>query len=476
MSTEFLRLKRKHTVWRVLRSLMVGSSLGMVLTGIMLLIFKLTSTNGRAPLCIGLGAAVAFVMVVVTWLLMRRSDLRAAEMIDSQHKLRERVQTMIAFRNEEGAMVQMQRQDTEEKLLAVKSYDIKAGKVVLHVFALLLAFAVCITGVIVPARAEVEPPVYIEPNYDATPWQVASLEALITHVEASNMAEPAKAQTVAELQTLLEALKSTITVSAFKAQVIQTIANVYAYADAVNSNDDIHDVVASVDHDIIDLLAYVVGGLNNAQFGADVEEVGYQLGQSYNLPTLGALSDSLAVQLALIPVTYIPDNAYTEEDSLYQAMLILADGLKEVSALVEAEATEEEISNRLGEVIYAFKSEAHIGLERQTATKNECIYVVESLCSIFGITPVECPPDPDPVYSKKVDDDEFTDVEGAPGSGEMQYAGDEQVFDYKKNEHVSYTELVAEYYAMMLNAQKEGKISQEMAEFILKYFSQLYTG
>ena len=58
----------------------------------------------------------------------------------------------------------------------------------------------------------------------------------------------------------------------------------------------------------------------------------------------------------------------------------------------------------------------------------------------------------------------------------MQYAGDEQVYDYKQDTHVSYTEVVAEYYASMLQASLEGGISEEMLEFIMKYFSQLYTG
>ena len=58
----------------------------------------------------------------------------------------------------------------------------------------------------------------------------------------------------------------------------------------------------------------------------------------------------------------------------------------------------------------------------------------------------------------------------------MQFAGDEQVLDYKKNELVSYTTLISEYYAAMLQAELEGTLSPEMKEYILKYFSQLYTG
>ena len=144
MGTEFLRLKRKHTVWRVLRMVMTALAAGMLVAGAMLVFFKLTSTNGQLLLCLGAGGAAVVVTAVLVWLAMRRSDLRSAEQIDREHQLKERVQTMIAFRNEESAMLQMQREDTESKLKEVKSYGVHAGGVVAHIGALVLAVAVLI--------------------------------------------------------------------------------------------------------------------------------------------------------------------------------------------------------------------------------------------------------------------------------------------------------------------------------------------
>ena len=475
MGTEFLRLKRKHTTWRLMRSVMLGLSVGLLLTGILLVIFKLTGTNAHAPLCIGVGAVAAIAAAVAQWLVMRRTDLLAAEQIDSEHQMRERVQTMIAFRDEDSAMLQMQRQDTEDRLKAVKSYGIRGGTVAMHIGALVLAVAIFITGAVLPARAEVIIPEPTEPDYDATAWQIASLEALIEHVEQSNMTQVAKDATVVDLQALRQILDTSITVSAFKGEVIKTITNVYTYTDRANSNDDLHDAVRAVDHELSGNLSYVVGSLDNVAFNADVEDIGYQLGLDINLPHTGALAQGLREQLAKIVSEYMPENDYDETDMLYLAMVRFAAGMQELAELIAADAAEAEINGKLGEVVHTMKAEVSVALEQQTETKKECVYVVENLCSIFSISPSECPRDPDPAYSKDGSNDE-TGEGAAPGSGEMQYAGDEQVYDYKNNQYTSYTELLDEYYAAMLQANLEGRLSDEMVEFILKYFSQLYTG
>lgn len=476
MGTEFKRLRRKNAVWRFLRALMTGLSSGFLLAGAMLLVFKLTSTDGRVMLCLLAGFAVAAVITVLRWLTLRRSDLRAAEQMDREHGLKERVQTMIAFRNEDSAMLALQRMDTEEKLKAVRSYGIKTGTVVTVICALALSGVVLAAGLILPARAEVIEPPVTEPQYDASAWQIASLEDLIVHVQESNMAEPAKELTVAELRALRETLDSSITVSAFKEQVIAVITNIYAHTDSTNSNDDVHDVIHAIDHDQADDIAYAVGCLDNLEFGADVEDIGYQLGQEENIPTIADLAGQMQSQLAQIPSDYLPENSYTEDDGLYLAAVHFAAGLQDVAALVEAAAEAERIHARLGEVVHVFKSEANLALEQQTVTKEECVYAVETLCSVFSISASECPKDPDPAYTKELDDEDVGEVGGGAGGGDMQYAGDEQIYDYKQNQHVSYTEVIAEYYASMIQASLEGELSEEMVEFILKYFSQLYTG
>lgn len=475
MGTEFLRLKRRHTLWRVMRTAMVGLSALLLVTGVLLAFFKLTGYNARALLAIGIGAAAGVVMAVLQWLALRKSDIRSAEQIDSEHKLRERVQTMIAFRDEDSAMLQLQREDTESKLKAVKSYGIRPRSVLLHILVLVLSAAVFITGAVLPTRAAPIEPEVTEPNYDASAWQIASLEELIRHVEDSNMATVAREAVVADLRQLLETLQGDITVSAFKEKVITVISNTYASTDRVNSNDDVHDVIFDIDHDQAENLAYVAGTLDNLEFSADVEDIGYQLGLDTNLPNTAALAAGLDAQLALLITGYMPENDYGQDDRLYQAMLTLAAGLHEVADLIEAGAEEQVISDALGQAMHTMKSAASVALEQQTVSKQECVYVVESLCGIFGISASECPKDPDPTYSKKADED-FSEIGGGAGTGEMQYAGDEQVYDYKQNQYASYTELIGEYYAAMLQASLEGKLSEEMVEYILKYFSQLYTG
>lgn len=486
MGTEFLRLKRKHTTWRVLRMVMAALATGMLLAGAMLVFFKLTTTDGQFVLCLAAGGAAAVVTAVTVWLAMRRSDLRSAEQIDREHKLKERVQTMIAFREEDSAMLQMQRQDTEDKLKAVKSYGVRAGSVVAHIGSLVLAVALLLTGVILPARAEKEPYVEPEPEFDATAWQIASLEELILHVENSAMETVAKEGTLEELTLLRDTLEGSVTVSAFKVMVLEAITNIYEYKDRSNSNDDMHDIVVAIDHKQAEDLAYAIGSLNNPTYMNDIGMVGTNLGLDYMLPQSGAFADALDEQLAKVPTKYLPENAYGEDDILYQALVAFAAGMHDVADLVEAakgvvgeEAKKEAnqaIADRLGDVMYDLQTNANIALQMQGETQNECAHVVKTLCSIFGISNSECPPDPDPTYTKNVDTNDEVTGPGGAGTGEMQYAGEGQVYDYKQNQYVSYTELVTEYYNSMLQAKQEGRLSEEMVDFIMKYFEQLYTG
>ena len=476
MGTEFVRLRRKNALWCFGRSMLTGMAIALLVAGGLMIFFKLTSTNGQLLLSAAVGAGVGILAAVIRWLMLRRSDLRAAEQIDSEHHLRERVQTMIAFKDEDSVMLQLQRQDTEQKLQAVPKYGVSVVSMICHFLMVVVATAVLFFGLVLPARAEVEPPVYVEPDFDATAWQISSLEELIVHVQESNMAEPAKGQTVERLQQLRAALDSKITVSVFKGQIIQVIADTYTFTDRVNSNDDVHDVIFPVEHDTTTLLAYIVGCLDNLEFTKDVEEFGYKLGQDLTLPTLGAFGEALQAQLEQIPAVYVPGNDYDETDRLYLAALGLAEGLQEVAAMWEAGVDATEVSNRLGEIVHEFKSEANLGLELQTVTKKECVYVVESLCRIFGISASECPKDPDPTYTKDGEEEDNKGGAGGAGDGEMQYAGDEQIYDYKQDQHVSYTELVSEYYQSMIQAYLDGELPEEMKEFILKYFSQLYTG
>ena len=476
MGTEFLRLRRKNALWRILRALLTGIAAGLLLAGGLMAMFKLTTTDGRMNLCLAIGGGAGLFVAIVRWLMLHRSDLRAAEMMDAQHGLRERAQTMIAFREEEGAMAQLQREDAEEKLRAVRSYDIRFSGVAAHVLAVLVAVGVLAGSVILPARAEVEPPVYVEPDFNASAWQKASLEALIQHVKDSNMAEPAKGSTIEELEGLLDTLDTSITVSAFKAQVISVITNVYIYTDRVNSNDDMHDVTMMIDHDIAELLCFVVGSLRNVQFDKDVQDIGYELGKDYNLPTLAKLADDMDAQLARIPANYLSENDYDETDKLYCALLALAAGVREVSEMVAAGETAEAISGRLGEITHDFQGDANMGLELQAVTKEECVYVVETLCSIFSLSRSDCPADPDPTYSRKTEEEDYEGSSGGLGTGDMQYAGNEIIFDYTNNQHVPYTEVINEYYQSMLQAYTEGTLPAEMVDYILKYFNNLYTG
>ena len=66
-------------------------------------------------------------------------------------------------------------------------------------------------------------------------------------------------------------------------------------------------------------------------------------------------------------------------------------------------------------------------------------------------------------------------MEGAQGSGQMQYPSDDKVFDYENNLHVIYHEILDAYYKAMTNDAMDGKFSEEIEKFLREYFASLQT-
>ena len=111
MGTQFKRLKQYNATWTVVRALAFGVSAFLLLSGVFLLLDKLRLLQLGA-ISFVIGAAGGIAVGIAMLLILRKTDLRLAEKIDREQKLRERVQTMVAYQEDDGAVVQLQRQDT----------------------------------------------------------------------------------------------------------------------------------------------------------------------------------------------------------------------------------------------------------------------------------------------------------------------------------------------------------------------------
>lgn len=467
MGSEFKRLKRYHATATVLRSLAAGVSAALLVIGTALVLDKINAMAFTLLWAI-LGIAAGVAVGAVYLLAQRRNDLRIAEKIDAEHHLRERVQTMVEYSGGEGAMLQVQREDTERRLKEVRAFGQKKTVLAAHFLLVLAAVAVFALGAIMPAQAVKQPIEPTEPAYNAAAWQKASLRELISHVESSNMAEAAKAETVAQLESLVDLLDTQVTAANLKKAVITAMEKIYAVTDAVNSNDDIYTVLTDkVTHDVIETLSYALGKVNNVDRKNQFEAISTKIAKEEYLPTLGSLAAMTDQALDV--------SEYDESDGLYAAVAAWAAKLHEVAAAVDTGDTAA-AQSLLGEAMNELKNSAGLALAQQDETKNECQHVQDELCIIFGISNLERPADPDADLQQKPGDDYVPSQGGYSDSDGLGFASDDQVYDYKQDIHVAYGDVITEYYYRMLQEKSEGGLDEATLQFILEYFNVLYTG
>ena len=212
MSQNFLKFKRRLSAIRIIRALMVGLSCGMIIGGGGLLLWKLAvlEFNPIISLYAGLGAFA--LSGIITFLLGGKNNKTLARELDSRFDLKARVQTMIAYGDEEGEMFALQREDAERALASVplKSYKFKGLAVYLTVFV--LSVALITSGVVVKdTRSYGTPEGETVVPFELSEVQENGLKEIIKNVQNSELEEEFKAPMVAELEALLEALKSITT-------------------------------------------------------------------------------------------------------------------------------------------------------------------------------------------------------------------------------------------------------------------------
>lgn len=468
MGTQFKRLKQYNAVWTAIRAIAFGVSAFLLLSGVFLLLDKLRLLQlGAIGFAIGAAAGVAVGIVML--LILRKNDLHLAEKIDREQKMRERVQTMVAYQEDDGAVVQLQRQDTEERLKQVRRVGMQAHSIAVYAVLFIVAFAVFMVGLILPAKAVDGPTVPqtqpTEPLYDATPWQKAALDELIEHVQESAMVDGVKTPVTEDLTQLRQLLDTPVRVSVVRANVIDAMSNAYRVTDENNSHDDMHQVLSLMSHKMRAYLCYCLGNLALEDYDEkmDMAQALLQNDMTTGVATFTAVGEEILAALKM--------STYDTQDSLYLAVETFGNEMTAAGA-AQDQNNVVDAKQLMGEAVYNLRVNAAAALNQQWLNKEETLYVVKTLAEIFAISPNEMPGDPDREYP--LDTSETPpDASGGGGDGKMEYPSDDKVYDYKNNQHVAYFEILQEYYDAMANDAMDGKFDPELEEFIRKYFGNL---
>lgn len=180
----------------------------------------------------------------IAFLCLRTDDNKIAQLLDSEFALSERVQTAYVYRDAQGDMLQMQRQDADAALCKASVQKLRFGNIALAVIltALLVLSVAALPIIAVYAATPEQPVTPVDPPRDVTDWEWQALDELIDYVKASNKAtEQAKSGMAQALENLRGVLKNGVSQSSLKEFVQAAVTDVRNAVSLANEQDGISD-------------------------------------------------------------------------------------------------------------------------------------------------------------------------------------------------------------------------------------------
>ena len=458
MDNGFKRFKKKIFAGTLFSAVVLGVAFGLFVGSTIALVQKLISATD-VILCIGIGSAVTFVVGMAFFLIKRPTDKRVAKRLDISFGLNEKVQTMVAFRDEEGAMIEIQRNDTESILSEIPSKRLKSRKIWRHFIMPVLSCVVLVLAIVVPTRAEEKPPV-IDENYTLTPWQTQALMDLIEEVNASGMDEEPKNATVESLESLLADLKIAKKESIMQEKVVASISNIYE----VTQNHNTYDVYGTA---LSQSMNSSIAELGVAIMKLDAEAVSNILIGMGEDTTDVTQAEGIANEIA----RDLQMAGEIEGDEIFLALSNWIDGLK------------------TGEIDKAFANAGEnidAALQQQMVNEEVCKDTIFDLMDIFGILDEQVPSEiiahlisgsiGEDGYDKPDDDDDRPIHSGGLGSGEMIFGSDDTIYDPELDKYVTYGEVINKYYVKITEQLVDGNVSSSLEQLLVDYFAFLFDG
>ena len=465
MGKGFQKFKRKLRTGAIIRACLFGISLGLVAVEIQWLIAKLTAQKPDFLQCGLIGGILAVAASAAMLLILLPTNKRVARKLDKALSLGEKVQTMLAFRDDKSDMTALQREDTDRILIEIPKKRVKGACTWVFVLIPLLACLCMVGTVLVPAKEPPAPPPVVDNNFSITPWQEQALKDLIEKVKTSEMEEVPKEGVVKQLESLLIKLQNTKKESIMKETVIATV-------------EAIHKIVS--EHNTYDVIAAAM--LNSPS--RSVQELGGAI-DSLKALLIGDWMNTASEDLAADPKTASSLAAgitqaltLSKVDSSNEVHIVLIAFTLKLASVTD-DTTEAERDGIMAETEEALNAALYIQATNEDV-EDDTIY---TLLSIFGIKASDVPDyvfnDPDDPRAEgdyEPEDDPSKIHGGGLGSGEMIFGSDDTIYDPDLNTYVTYGEVLKGYYAKITEMIVDGNLPPELEEALSDYFAFLFNG
>lgn len=495
MSDNFLKFKRRLSKIRLMRAAFVGASVGFGSAGIWLLLTKLAVIEFESIIAIFIGLGLALLTFAAVFLIGRRSDRSLAAELDTKFGLKARVQTMIAYKDQDGELIALQREDADAALGSVPVKSYKFNRLWIYITSLAVCTAILVSGLVIGDVRDYVPPEEIE-AFELSDMQRAGLTELIKYVESSNMEEEFRTPIAEELERLLLALEDVHTVPDMRAELALSMAVISDITYESSTAAEMLNALWDSDDLYFKHLAVVLDTSSwpSPDWGDFAEKLtaysSVLMGDNNEGESalVGVASLKWALDSMMRKLDFVLDSSGLDEnDEIYAAIYRLfkanPGGFSPIFSSIDYydDTTAREALNQSLTLNSQTLYDA-ISLNRVNAATGE--YTMTRLSSLFLVPLAEFErpefvkngEQPDGSYKSDSDKESGGgSVDGGVGGGAT-YGSDDIVLDPLTGEPIPYVELIDRYNAIMNERLSSGSYTEEQKKAIRKYFDLLYMG
>lgn len=462
MVNNFKKIKTKFTIETLIIALFVGLFSGVLVSSILVLIYKQLGLEYNLLLFILIGVGVFVLLSLIIFLIFKPNNIKVAKRIDRQLNLKEKVHTMVEYEGKNGYLIDMQRADTKDKLNNLK---VKRVKMKFSLYLLILpvvALALCLSSIMVKGK-EVDEPVVVEPPVSGDPYIIAQLRDLIREVnEDVDLMSDVKVAYTTHLEDLIVAInRPDLTRSDEVEAVNSTITNLSYSSINLNSIDNITQVLSNSNLEEMHNLGVAIATYDEEQINTALDSIA-----SYVKKVSGSQRQSSYEQLVDEGFQLVDNERLEDTDELYQVFTAFKTNLATAIA-------DNNYNTAIEEVVSEAKADLASSVKRQVETLVMANYLEERLIAIFELPNTDTPVNPPIPDVPGIDEDPSKPSTGGGGHGDTIYPGDDIFYDPDEG-LVPYYEVISKYSAYIEGLVQDGVISEELANYYIEYFNNLY--
>ena len=500
MNESYEKFKRKVMIEHFIKCLLYALTLSAGSTFILFAIFK------RIPIILDfwvyllIGLLISACIFTFIYKRFKPSDIEIAKRLDKNLALNQKVQTMTELQNQKGILVEMQRENTLEKLNEIPTKKVPMKFSASMFLTIFLSIAIGVGSFFVPikeieAKSNTSSSSSSSSSFDTNNSSTSTfntednktdqdkIDDIIKDVEDSTLSDQEKEDIKNELEDLKDKLEN----SENRDQDIEdTKDKIDQIIDQNNSKNLIGEELKKSSNTLI-------ANLGEALISADSTKIHEALQAFVDyLTTLTDTELSNALEEIVNEIKLALQNSQVEDtDELYASLNKLADTLNKIGEdLKNALITNEEAYLRIAEAFKTAEEEINKALEQQIADEETKKEIDEKLDDMKnnpngdkeedgdGDNPTDKPNDGDGENDDNKgdnpdDENKNDNNNGSTGDGKNEYGSNDLIYS-KDGESSEYGDVIDDYYTDVINGDTEGDVPEDIIDIIEDYFSILY--